>query len=1470
MTVVAAASCAALALAALAVGVPAFAAEPPANGLQWRPQAVRGPLRAGTTSAIAPWTPTRAERAGPVALAAGEEVALWLDGASVVRVAVRGGVDVVRTVRLAPARGGAGGARVATPLVWQHPGVAWLVEPPGGGAVWVITAARATTIDATVAAFRPGRLVWDDARAALRAWIEQGGPRPVIPGPRGAAVDAALAAQEALARTLRGVWTPARLARWRRADVDRLLLAARTPAEPLTDLDPIGLPGAVVDVDGVAMTHVPAGWRGVVAVSGPALLRVVGRALVRASGAGDASLSLHGAGERREAHVAHDGPATRGRRDDDGRLDGARAAFPDPTPLTLADGTPLGARVELTLDVPAGRHEVEIASTGLTLLAASRLARRPTLRDVLAGDPTVGAPTDGVADPPARRAAWRAWRLASDAVSGILVAPPLEHALVAWRRASFDPDARERVRAAWRASRWRAVEVVGAGRDVAPAPSEWVTPTVDDDAGGRGLWALPAGATTIRVPRAPDGDVSRLARLDVWLGAGRAAGAPVSFAVDGVARSIRPRTPLERVELAVAPGAHVVSIDAGTQAWLGVPTAAGAPQRRRHRAWPVDVGTTFRVAGARVVRVELVTVPGPARTVRVIPDVGDAWDVALAAAPVSTSAVPVAGAPAIAAPVAFTAWLPPGVDTLAIEGASGLYAAVWTRGAAAAPAWDDPFDDDDDLDHALAEAATALAAVSGSAPAAPSAPLDEIASLSRTLATAETPSLRLRRAIALIAADATARARLDLRRVRAHPDASPVLAHAALALEHALDVRGDRRWLPPQPPGSPIRPGVVLAPADVGGAGDEVASTLDALETWTRWIEEGGRGDGAVLAWGLGRAMSAVAAHPLAWRAIRLGAAVTRTVPLAGAEGQAGSLSLRVAPEDAPSIAVERALTGVPWDAATAALLAPGQSTIARLEGPAEVVIEGACRQLDEAAAEPCTIRWGVDQAPRVDRSVAPGAPGPLVTTTLPAGIHELEIILVRGRPEARLLVRVARDRALEPLLAPARAFVATPSSPLVTTVLGPTALRVEARAVEADAPGEVTIDVVDAAGGALPTRSLTLRPGADLFAAARGTTRPLGVPSQTVVVLAAPGAHRVTIRASTPTALTIGRREPARGEVAPRVARLTPAPPTSSDPLASFPDVAIATPASSPGPAALTASVELAAGRDDMADLDADRPLGATRGELAMQLRTRATPSTWIFGELRGRAFTTLPPTGVARLLVDARRLAGGLALTGDGRVTLGDGGAGTGATWAGRLDTRLARPFGLGPRVDLTPALVLRLRRDGQGAPGRALDPQLSSAYAADHPTTLAGRVATTWRPLADQRGVVAIEGRANGDGSLDQVGGELGWLGRVELPALLAPIAQLTTRPTLLVADDDRLHTRWRTDVAGELAWSRWFGRGTRARLALAADVAFLEAQSPVASVRLVLRVDATRGRGLVDLRPAEEPLVDHVEGRRWSVP
>ena len=1140
----------------------------------------------------------------------------------------------------------------------------------------------------------------------------------------------------------------------------------------------------------------------------------------------------------------------------------ARLARADHVPLELRSAIVL----ELARRLPDGTNADELATA------------------VLGWDPTRLAPCVLAVLAPHLRGGAR-----SDAISA---------AEWAWRRAPTAGATRRAYLAVTRDAPMRRLDPIPTDAGEASrwlVPGSSVDPVDEDVVSGGSLVELELGPSMKFDVPPMAGDPTRLGVVRVFAVTPPDAPGPIRVWLDEREHTTVSMRPVERVELAAAPGRHELRVAAppGSRVFIAGPGVTGA---RR------GVIRTFRAAAA-----------------------GESTPHYLMPAPGANGPVRIELRARIAANVhrRFEAWLRGDtgaprrlvleihdVDreawSLASEPALSPVAAAWIHVPALTGKLAVTSDHPELLVH--------LGVRRGSSVTEPAPPpareipsvdaLSSITTLSAHLVTApHDTSAYLARARALLGLGETIAARRDLAQAAATARNDQLDEIAATIAE--LEARVELAYLAAQPPGSRVVDGAVLValppPGDLAPvlalatqarAGVVPAPTPGVEPAWAqaRIAELAGRHRDAAVAWrrvgtwqadvaslvalaaarfegpeadapaayGLAAQLADIVLPPI--RHARAAASrASRWSRIGNTEFNAGSVHLALPGllDATPRGALRRALLAAPWP--DGKLLDPGREVSFTLSGK-RARVEGWCRPLWPVPGRSgsCELAVQIDQHVAVPMTVPYGQPA---TVEHEIGRRGRHVITVTGRGDPDMLAAV---QVIDPA-APAkpqrreRWFLATSGRPAEIIVAGPMTLGIEvhpyttyARAI---APRHAVVRV--SRGRNVGTTRLALELDKLDPSAVRQSIEHVAV--------IPPGPHRIAIA-------------PDRGVLAIRFARRVATPAAAVEQPPPLPVMnqlggGLAWPSMSgidkplviakePSPTAMMMSFETVVGRDELDELDADSALAGVRVEAAAQLRRRWSRTAWL-AELRGRRASSLGSTARARLAGEIE-LPWGIDLIVDARAGVQP--TSTATLW--RLDGRLTvdRAFALRGHTELVPGLGVWSGVLGQEGPTGA-DPWILADYRRDHPVQVVLRGDLRGRPFADQQAIARLEVRSNADlASVDQVGATVGWRGLVELWPLTGPIMRLAYRPTYRLRDEDRPAAYLRHDVSAGLSWPVAVRRG-RVVLSLRADLYPPSSETGWEhSLGFAVRWDdvvlGSRGR-----LAFEEPLSDFVDHRQW---
>ncbi len=1062
---------------------------------------------------------------------------------------------------------------------------------------------------------------------------------------------------------------------------------------------------------------------------------------------------------------------------------------------------------------------------------------------------------------------------------------------LAWRARPLDPDVRARYRAAWRSATYALVppdDDPGGRAKKGPRPSAWTwLVEQEEDDGGEGLPELPLGEDArIEATPAP-GEPARAARLDVYVRTTAEAPGPLTLHVGERAWSTLALAPLERLEVAVPLGASQVRLDGppGTRAWSTLRAAAGGGHAELERYWPL-------AEEGRSLRYELpdAGVPGPVRIalrvleprigepvrVAVRTDAGERRTIEIVPGGVDEKAMVVDAPGRVSGEVAVTLRLPAGTRVIWLTGAGTgkgergrVVASVMVRRG-----------------QALLEPGTGTGTGTGTGSEG-----ERILEISRRLQRGMDVGLLIERAQLLLDLDQAELARQDVLRLSGMGLAG--YGARVNALLDRLEGARESRFIGVEKVPMALAPGMlgVGNVAELEGAvaavkaarllGDEeglakvsgdgaVASYLRAR--WSgglaafavatdhvpAWIEAATTGP-AALVFGVATRAREHAEHPRARRAFAVAAATSRWDVIEGTEGNAGQERVIEGRDAAagPGTVAREALLAPPWDPATAHTLQPGAVAAVELElsGPTRLTTQVFCAELRAGAAAPgCVVGVNIDGQELRARAAAGGGVGTVPPRTLGAGRHRIEVTLARDEPRVLASVRFLTDRALDgggakedggfvvPIERPRRFFAATAQRPVVTSILGPTTLRVELR-------------------GSGPVRIV-----------AGAVTRDVEAPGETMLIVPEGGAQRVTI---TPRAGRVLARLALRVETGGAPPPLPSPWWEDAAPSSLLPWPALPAPLVTLGGEAFTACTPGALGTISGELTGGGEPLGERdEATSSLMLQVGATyrrrlgdaPRWFRFGvAIRGREGTG--PIAAASAAAYLRDLPLGL------RAELRAGVATQAFVdeqAAGVIGSlRLDRSFDLGATLSFVPGVTVRGawlsldRATVTASPDAPLDPDVYNDFLRTRPLLVTGRAALWWAPYQDQLGELALFAATSQ--RVDHLGLDLEW--RALFPVLGETFAALGYRPSYRLVTPDRPEAFLRHDLGARLRWSLWTGSSGRFLVGLDASL-HATSSGARAVAGLLFRYDWTSGRGLRDLFPTEESFDTLVERLRWE--
>ncbi len=217
----------------------------PTLGVAWQPRALRSDQQLTDLCAAAPWrtSPTRdqtanLDRLDGVAINAQRGASFWAAPATVTRIIVVKGACAALTVarRVGDAENfvTAQTQLPVTTFTDQQRGVT-LIEPAGPGAAVWLSCVEPSVLVAQQLDETPVRLAWEQARVAVREWINADAqplqPPPAIPGD-----DGSIAAELRAAAWLAHVAPPHLRTPWRLAAAETAIMRARPSSDPYVNI----------------------------------------------------------------------------------------------------------------------------------------------------------------------------------------------------------------------------------------------------------------------------------------------------------------------------------------------------------------------------------------------------------------------------------------------------------------------------------------------------------------------------------------------------------------------------------------------------------------------------------------------------------------------------------------------------------------------------------------------------------------------------------------------------------------------------------------------------------------------------------------------------------------------------------------------------------------------------------------------------------------------------------------------------------------------------------------------------------------------------------------------------------------------------------------------------------------------------------------------------------------------------------
>lgn len=1072
---------------------------------------------------------------------------------------------------------------------------------------------------------------------------------------------------------------------------------------------------------------------------------------------------------------------------------------------------------------------------------------------------------------------------------------PLAATLMAARAEPTDPTIGAAARARWRTGEWMPLRPsLAEGTDLPPA-RRWLVeaepqPLATPRAWKRGdLAALVPGRARRVIAEPSFLDPARAALLDVYVEA--SANSAIAITVDGKRFETLAIDAIERVQLAVAPGEHTVTLDRGRRGWVSQRPVAAVEVHERARVqalWPS--GSRVRYALPAVdVPVEITLRASTRARVVIRGDVGPATELVVGTMGVDPRAHPL-DATRAGGEARFVMWPARGARTLWIEG-EDVVAAVASRRERRIAA--------DGRPGAPRETSNLLDRVATASRTLAQRPDDATALASRAndLLDLGEPSLAREDLVRLLhvtsrppaALEEELFARLDdatepTHVVLAVPATEPVLVGPALAVlatnkqptRAAIDAR------------AALARGDTLAAARLlAGASDRWQVAFEAVDLLARVLGDRTAPPGTyALAYGLAARVRTAIDHPRVRRALVLAAAQTGWDTLGSVETSAGHeamLSTQPILPVAPSVLVREALVASPWPARAGHTLTAGVAGVLDITLPAATAIRAqvycvrvrAAELTRAAATAPCTLTV------RTDNGIANAVDAPLgrlteVSLPLGAGRHVIEVALASEGDAAS--VRFTSARALTGITDDVdgthairienktKLFVASASMPITTSVQGPTTLWVQARATSGARHAEVTAS----SRAGVVRATMTLAEDRDRDARA---DLPLGSPSDTFLVLPAAATYQIAVSPDRGELVArLARRDERRGKPPRAAVAWYVAAPTETAAFAIALPPAIGTIGAArveePRPGRLgTLSIDVRAEQDMRGDEDVASTEPGNFVEAGIAWRRALAPRrVWlgIRAGVRSREGTATIATGESELAVEDLPFGSSLTLAGAGFTQpFSDGRA-----WHLRGRARLGFRWELSDTLALRPAVsagasYLNTAPSTAMVATARLDPDVFSAYRETHRRDGTAALALTWQPLQDFVGELRATATTNADfASLDFAGAGATVRMLAPLPLVGDTLIVAGYRPNYRLADDDRPNGYWRHDLVARIEHTLW--TTTHGRFVLSA----WDEYTTKNALGIGLRFDLVRHRGLADFAPADAPFASLVDERAYA--
>jgi hypothetical protein len=474
--------------------------------------------------------------------------------------------------------------------------------------------------------------------------------------------------------------------------------------------------------------------------------------------------------------------------------------------------------------------------------------------------------------------------------------------------------------------------------------------------------------------------------------------------------------------------------------------------------------------------------------------------------------------------------------------------------------------------------------------------------------------------------------------------------------------------------------------------------------------------------------------------------------------------------------------------------------------------------------------------------------------------------------------VRWRRARAAEPIAhdhvfidrASSRWTAVAPGRPASLAVLGPTVLRIEARAADPGPGRTLTIRARSRSGTqTVQTFELSQRP--DLMVRSASEQR-VGIAIEALVNLAHAEPYQLTLE--TPEGRTFVRatmREDRAGEVPAAPRSLVegpelqpvwpwraPALPAQDDRVAAAPRVG--------GGGSISAVVTI--GRDDITDADDFRPRNRTG--LAIGWRRALGGNAWLRTQasLLGRERSGI--AGGAEVLlagvIPKAEVRGSIGTQWMAERFAGD------AAWSARATGLVDRPIALAPLWRLIPRFVVAYRYQSLteaevDAVDEGVHPEVYTEYVEQHPWALSPEMIVRWRPFQNARVSASAGVTTNGDfQDLDHADLSVQWAAVLPSSVHIVPEYDIGYQSSFRFADEHRGAFFVRHRLSAGLGASFWVSDLGRLMIG-GREVVYMSRPWPTRNAFEVwFGFEFGLGRGVTDYSPLEQRFRAFYEGRR----